>query len=106
MPRSAPSRNTWISLWPRRHAQQHPALRNRAQSALRHVPRPENSAGLSKLPEQAAEGGRMTSTMRAALLRAPGRNLDITRMDVPKPGPGELLVRIEACGICHTDLHV
>jgi alcohol dehydrogenase, propanol-preferring len=48
----------------------------------------------------------MTSTMRAALLRAPGRNLDITRMDVPKPGPGELLVRVETCGICHTDLHV
>jgi propanol-preferring alcohol dehydrogenase len=48
----------------------------------------------------------MTSTMRAALLRAPGRNLDITRMDVPKAGPGELLVRVETCGICHTDLHV
>ena len=48
----------------------------------------------------------MTSTMRAALLRAPGRDLDITRIDMPKPGPGELLVRIEACGICHTDLHV
>jgi propanol-preferring alcohol dehydrogenase len=48
----------------------------------------------------------MTSTMRAALLRAPGRDLDITRIDVPKPGPGELLVRVEACGICHTDLHV
>jgi alcohol dehydrogenase, propanol-preferring len=48
----------------------------------------------------------MTSIMRAALLTAPGRSLDITRMEVPKPGPGELLVQVEACGICHTDLHV
>ena len=24
---------------------------------------------------------------------------------MPRPGPGELLVRIEACGVCHTDLH-
>lgn len=48
----------------------------------------------------------MTSTMRAALLTAPGRSLEIMRMDVPRPGPGELLVKVEACGICHTDLHV
>lgn len=48
----------------------------------------------------------MTSTMRAALLMAPGRNLEIKRMDVPGPGPGELLVKVETCGICHTDLHV
>jgi len=48
----------------------------------------------------------MTPTMRAALLTAPGRGLEIRRMDVPKPGPGELLVKVEACGICHTDLHV
>lgn len=48
----------------------------------------------------------MTSTMRAALLTAPSRSLEIRRMDVPKPGPGELLVKVETCGICHTDLHV
>lgn len=48
----------------------------------------------------------MTSTMQAAVLRVPGRSLEISRMDVPRPGPGELLVRIETCGICHTDLHV
>jgi alcohol dehydrogenase, propanol-preferring len=48
----------------------------------------------------------MTSTMRAALLTAPGRALDIKRIQIPTPGPGELLVKVEACGICHTDLHV
>jgi propanol-preferring alcohol dehydrogenase len=48
----------------------------------------------------------MTTTMLAALLTAPGRSLDIRRLDVPRPGPGELLVKVETCGICHTDLHV
>ena len=48
----------------------------------------------------------MTSTMRAALLTAPGRALELRNIAVPRPGPGELLVKIEACGICHTDLHV
>jgi len=48
----------------------------------------------------------MSSMMRAALLTAPGRALDIARIDVPTPGPGELLVKVEACGLCHTDLHV
>src|SRR5688572_22482542 len=99
MRRSAPSRNTWISRWHKRRAQAQSAPRSRAQSALRHVQEIENRAGLPQLPGQAAWGGLMTSTMRAALLRAPGRDLDITRIDVPKPGPGELLVRVEACGI-------
>lgn len=43
------------------------------------------------------------STMRAAVLRGPG-DLVLEQMDVPRPGPGELLVRIRACGICGSDL--
>lgn len=41
--------------------------------------------------------------MRAAVYVAPGR-VEIQQVPVPRPGPGELLVRVEACGICHTDL--
>ncbi|MBO8140870.1 MAG: alcohol dehydrogenase catalytic domain-containing protein [Firmicutes bacterium] len=41
--------------------------------------------------------------MRAAVVHAPGR-LALEEIPVPQPGPGELLVRIRACGICSSDL--
>jgi propanol-preferring alcohol dehydrogenase len=44
--------------------------------------------------------------MRAMLLDAPGRPLRPASVPVPSPGPGELLLRVRACGICRTDLHV
>ncbi|HEX5868644.1 MAG TPA: zinc-dependent alcohol dehydrogenase, partial [Beijerinckiaceae bacterium] len=47
----------------------------------------------------------MSSTMRAAVVRAFDRPLAIEEVPVPQPGPGEILVRIEASGVCHTDLH-
>lgn len=45
----------------------------------------------------------LPETMRVALLRGPGR-LAVEEMDVPQPGPGQLTVRIRACGICGSDL--
>ena len=30
--------------------------------------------------------------------------LELRRLPVPEPGPGEVLVRVQACGVCHTDL--
>ncbi len=50
----------------------------------------------------------MTSSamMRAMLLRAPGRPLEAAELPRPEPGPGQLLLRVEACGVCRTDLHV
>ena len=47
----------------------------------------------------------MSSTMRAAVVHAFDRPLTIDEVPVPRPGPGEILVRIEASGVCHTDLH-
>ena len=47
----------------------------------------------------------MATTMRAAVVRAFGRPLAIEEVPVPRPGPGEVLVRIMASGVCHTDLH-
>jgi propanol-preferring alcohol dehydrogenase len=48
--------------------------------------------------------------MKACLLRAPAEiranPLVFTDLPVPKPGPGEVLVRVKACGVCRTDLHV
>jgi len=41
--------------------------------------------------------------MRAMVLR--GRQLAIETVDVPRPGPGQVLARVRACGICGSDLH-
>jgi propanol-preferring alcohol dehydrogenase len=43
--------------------------------------------------------------MKAAVVREFGRPLTIEEVPVPVPGPGEVLVRIVASGVCHTDLH-
>jgi L-iditol 2-dehydrogenase len=42
--------------------------------------------------------------MKALLLSAPGQ-LGYTDVDTPSPGPGEVLVRVAACGICGSDVH-
>ncbi|ABG03037.1 Alcohol dehydrogenase GroES-like protein [Rubrobacter xylanophilus DSM 9941] len=44
--------------------------------------------------------------MRAMVLRAPGGPLRPEELPVPEPGSGEVLVRVRACGVCRTDLHV
>jgi propanol-preferring alcohol dehydrogenase len=47
----------------------------------------------------------MEKTMRAAVVHAFGEPLVIEEVPVPVPGPGEVLVQVAACGVCHTDLH-
>src|SRR5260221_4407351 len=44
--------------------------------------------------------------MRAMVLRGPGLSLEARELPDPRPGPGEVLVRVKACGVCRTDLHV
>ena len=44
--------------------------------------------------------------MRAMLLDAPGRPLRAATLPVPQPGPGQVGLRVRACGVCRTDLHV
>src|SRR5438132_6710422 len=46
------------------------------------------------------------TAMRAMLLEAAGRPLREATVPVPKPGPGQLLIQVRACGVCRTDLHV
>jgi 6-hydroxycyclohex-1-ene-1-carbonyl-CoA dehydrogenase len=43
--------------------------------------------------------------MKAALFREGGRPLSLEEVPRPEPAPGEILVQVVACGICHTDLH-
>ena len=44
-------------------------------------------------------------SMKAAVVREFGKPLVIEEVKTPEPGPGEIQVKIEACGVCHTDLH-
>ena len=44
--------------------------------------------------------------MRAMLLRQPGRPLEMADLPIPVPQPGQVLIRVRACGVCRTDLHV
>jgi len=44
--------------------------------------------------------------MHAMRLLARGEQLKLSEMKLPPPAPGELLIRVEACGVCRTDLHL
>ncbi|MGW2545092.1 S-(hydroxymethyl)mycothiol dehydrogenase [Kitasatospora sp. NPDC001574] len=47
----------------------------------------------------------MAQQVKAVIARAKGAPVEVTTIVVPDPGPGEAVVRIQACGVCHTDLH-
>jgi alcohol dehydrogenase, propanol-preferring len=44
--------------------------------------------------------------MKAAVLRAVGEPLRVEDVPTPRPGPGEVLVKVAAAGVCHSDLHL
>src|SRR6266550_2147934 len=44
--------------------------------------------------------------MSAAILDKPSGAMRIEKIPIPEPRAGEALVRVRACGVCHTDLHV
>nr|WP_062331410.1 S-(hydroxymethyl)mycothiol dehydrogenase [Herbidospora sakaeratensis] len=47
----------------------------------------------------------MTHEVRGVVARAKGAPVTLETILVPDPGPGEALVKVQACGVCHTDLH-
>jgi propanol-preferring alcohol dehydrogenase len=47
----------------------------------------------------------IAKTMLAAVVEEFGKPLVMREWQVPVPGPGQILVKTEACGVCHTDLH-
>jgi S-(hydroxymethyl)mycothiol dehydrogenase len=47
----------------------------------------------------------MTHEVRGVIARGKGAEVELTTIVVPDPGPGEALVAVQACGVCHTDLH-
>ncbi|MWD27367.1 zinc-binding alcohol dehydrogenase family protein [Aquicoccus sp. SCR17] len=44
--------------------------------------------------------------MRAMMLEHPGTPLVLREVEVPEPGPGQVRLKVEACGVCRTDLHI
>jgi S-(hydroxymethyl)mycothiol dehydrogenase len=47
----------------------------------------------------------MTHEVQGVIARTKGAPVELATILVPAPGPGEAVVRIQACGVCHTDLH-
>ena len=47
----------------------------------------------------------MAHEVQGVIARAKGAPVELTTVIVPDPGPGEALVKVQACGVCHTDLH-
>jgi propanol-preferring alcohol dehydrogenase len=47
----------------------------------------------------------MAGKMQAAVVERFGGKLMMRELDIPSPGPGQILVKTEACGVCHTDIH-
>ena len=47
----------------------------------------------------------MVQQVRAVVAKAVKQPVEIVTIDVPDPGPGEAIVAVQACGVCHTDLH-
>ncbi len=43
--------------------------------------------------------------VRAVVAKAKGAPVEVVTINVPDPGPGEAVVQVQACGVCHTDLH-
>jgi S-(hydroxymethyl)mycothiol dehydrogenase len=47
----------------------------------------------------------MSHDVRGVIARSKGAAVEVETVVVPDPGPGEALVRVQTCGVCHTDLH-
>ncbi|NLJ53194.1 MAG: S-(hydroxymethyl)mycothiol dehydrogenase [Intrasporangiaceae bacterium] len=47
----------------------------------------------------------MSQVVKGVIARAKGAPVELVDIVVPDPGPGEAVVKVEACGVCHTDLH-
>lgn len=47
----------------------------------------------------------MSQLVRGVIAREKGKPVEVATIVVPDPGPGEAVVKVQACGVCHTDLH-
>ncbi|WP_405136803.1 S-(hydroxymethyl)mycothiol dehydrogenase [Nocardia sp. NBC_01388] len=47
----------------------------------------------------------MSQVVRGVIARSKNAPVEVTEIVIPDPGPGEAVVQVQACGVCHTDLH-
>jgi S-(hydroxymethyl)mycothiol dehydrogenase len=47
----------------------------------------------------------MSQQVKGVIARSVGSPIELTTIVIPDPGPGEAVVQVQACGVCHTDLH-
>jgi S-(hydroxymethyl)mycothiol dehydrogenase len=60
----------------------------------------------SDQPTRGFDGGEQTmQQVQAVIARSKGAPVTLETINVPDPGPGEAVVEVQACGVCHTDLH-
>ena len=45
-----------------------------------------------------------TALMKSAQISKPGANFEIVEREIPKPGAGHVRIKVQACGVCHSDL--
>jgi S-(hydroxymethyl)mycothiol dehydrogenase len=67
--------------------------------------RPATRTIEDRVPDTAEEARTMAQTVKGVVARAKGEPVELTDIVVPDPGPGEAVVKVQACGVCHTDLH-
>src|SRR2546421_10195042 len=48
----------------------------------------------------------MNTKMKAAQISKPGGDFELIERDIPEPGAGQIRVKVDACGICHSDVLV
>ena len=60
---------------------------------------------LARLAPTTVKDRHMAQKMQTATVEQFGKPLVLREWDIPTPGPGQILVKTEACGVCHTDLH-
>ncbi|XP_030462787.1 uncharacterized protein LOC115682645 [Syzygium oleosum] len=96
-PRRPSSAAAWRWLAPARHHAIEPTAHRDAGIGRRHYSSPSSSSGYHVSP---------SSSMKGAVFRDPTRPLSLELLQIPRPQPGEVLIRTKACGVCHSDLHV
>src|SRR5258708_36661185 len=82
---------------------------NRAASNVDRSGRNSNNC-FSTIPDK-FKGGFMATTiavgtMKVAQVSKPGAGFEIVEREIPEPGAGEVRIRVQACGVCHSDIFV
>ena len=76
-------------------------------NCLHRIPQGGGSTGEQRLAHRCPyyRDDAMAHEVRGVVAKSKGQPVSIETIVVPSPGPGEVLVEVQACGVCHTDLH-